>query len=420
MTEQNDPVIPSKGEEVSKLAEALVVQIQPLIDETNKELAKGIEERSNAKLEALEGKLNEHIETFEQTKAKVERKYDVPGAESGDDGRRAGEHFNLAKLGLAMRNKNWNLAPFEKEVCDEVQKTMGVDPDSGIGYIVPEFRSSEIIDKLRAQAVVMQLGAREITSPAGRPIKFPKLKTDATANWIGENSSITASDLVVGQVTLDPKKLAARSVLSSELVQDSSGAADQLVEQSFVNQLTLGMDLGALNGSGGGQPIGVISLADNSVDFGGGSSAHTWYIYLNDMISELAVDNALMGNIGWAMHPTALSHIMAAAGGPTGEPDVERRLMSAGRPDSLLGYKYAITTQLPAPHDTSGDGSIILGNWDDLLIGRFSNLAIRGSDVAGDAFEYDQFQIRGVLRVDCNVAHGESFCIGLNVPADAV
>lgn len=413
MSEQNQFVLPSKDEEIQKLGSLIAESVQPLIDKANAEVEKKADERDNALLERIEKQVNDELEKFRAEREKIERKYDVPGAEGGDDGRRKGDKYNLARMGQASRLKTWEFAPFEKEVTDELYKNMGVDPDSGMGYLVPEFRQAGMIDTLKADSVIFELGARELMSPRGRPIKIVKLKTDATANWIGEGNTITASDLVVGQVSLEPRKLAARSILSNELIQDSPEAADKIVERSFVSQLQLGLDLAALNGTGNGQPVGVISLAANSHTF----HATDYYVSLMSMLNTLAVDNALRGKLGWALHPTSLFNIQTTAGVSATDPEVSRRLMTENVYTNLLGYPYRTTTQLPGPADAALDGTIVFGNWDDLLVGMFSSIAIKGSDLAGDSFETDEFQVRGILRADCNVEHGESFCISVNEPA---
>ena len=58
---------------------------------------------------------------------------------------------------------------------------------------------------------------------------------------------------------------------------------------------------------------------------------------------------------------------------------------------------------------TSALNSAVFGNFSDLMIARWGTLELRASDVADDAFSYDQTHVRGILRMDVGVRHAGSF-----------
>jgi len=405
MTNDNTLGIPTKAEELDKLAALLAEPIEKLMAKYMSEYEKGNEERSNAQLESLAKAIDEKIAEANKEAEKVSRTFDVPGAEAGDDGKRKGQKFSLAKFSLAITKGNRALAPFEFEVHDELVKTMSTDVDSAGGYVVPEFYTGQIIDKLRAEAIAMTLGATEIQSQGAFPIKIPRLKTDVTGYWVGEHTTITASDAAIDQITLSPRTLAARTILSNLLIQNSTPTADAIINDSISSQLALGLDLAVLRGTGNQQPVGLLNVVTQTLALGSAS----YYIGLMGFAATLATQNALKGNLGFAMHPELLYDIQSKAGVNAAEPDIVRRLLTSAPETQLVGYKYATTTQLPAGGTA---GCILFGNWSDVLIGRWSNLVIDASNTTGDAFAKDQTHIRGLLRADVNVAHPESFVLG--------
>ena len=397
--------VPTKAEELDKLAAHLAGPIEELMRGFMAEYVKGDEARNAAQLERLSKQIDEKVDALNKEAEKVERKFDVPGAEAGDDGKRKGQKFSLAKFGRAIAAKNWDYAPFEREVHNELMKAMSTDVDSAGGYLVPEFYTAQIIEKLLANTVAMQLGATEITATKGFPIKIPRLKTDATAYWVNEGASITASTPAVDQITLTPRTLAARVILSNLLIENSTPTADSIINESFAAQIALGLDYAILRGSGNGQPIGLLNSVTQTLAL----TASKYYLSLIQFPATLAAANALHGNLGFAMNPALLYDIQGMAGVTTGDSEVARRLLTAAPENMLIGYKFATTTQLPLGGIA---GCILFGNWADVLIGRWSNLVIKASEETSDAFEKDQVHIRGLLRADTNVRHLESFCIG--------
>ena len=79
-----------------------------------------------------------------------------------------------------------------------------------------------------------------------------------------------------------------------------------------------------------------------------------------------------------------------------------------------LGYKYAMTTQVPI-NLTKNNGTalteVYFGNWAELIIGQWGGMEIMASQETSDAFEKDQTWIRILQEVDVGVRHDQSFCL---------
>ena len=341
-----------------------------------------------------------------------ERRAHLPGVEIAKGNER--DAFSLSRACRALARKDFNDAPYEAEVFAEMKsKAMSQGTDTAGGYIVPEEAITQVIEKLKAQVVAYDLGARDMACN-GVPVTIPKLSTAATGYWVSENATITSSDLGFEQINMTPKTVAGRVILSNLLLETSQPAADQIIEQDLAQQLGLAVDLGVLNGSAGGgagEPVGIIQTSgvgsfSTSMD---GSTAPT-VSELMDAMDDLSTANALRGKLGWAMHPLALSKCrqILEDGGGTYIPVAPVNTTSSFT-DSLFGYPVRTSTQLPTV--AANSASIIFGNFDDVIIARWGGMRLLASDTSDDAFSKDQTHIRATMRVDVAVRHPESFTV---------
>lgn len=341
-----------------------------------------------------------------------ERRAHLPGVEIAKGNER--DAFSLSRACRALARKDFNDAPYEAEVFAEMKsKAMSQGTDTAGGYIVPEEAITQVIEKLKAQVVAYDLGARDMACN-GVPVTIPKLSTAATGYWVSENATITSSDLGFEQINMTPKTVAGRVILSNLLLETSQPAADQIIEQDLAQQLGLAVDLGVLNGSSGGgagEPVGIIQTSgvgsfSTSMD---GSTAPT-VSELMDAMDDLSTANALRGKLGWAMHPLALSKCrqILEDGGGTYIPVAPVNTTSSFT-DSLFGYPVRTSTQLPTV--AANSASIIFGNFDDVIIARWGGMRLLASDTSDNAFAKDQTHIRATMRVDVAVRHPESFTV---------
>jgi len=249
----------------------------------------------------------------------------------------------------------------------------------------------------------------------GVPLTIPRMSTSATAYWVSENSSITASDAAFEQLSMTPKTAAARVVLSNLLLEQSNPAADRVIEEDMSSQLGLAVDSVCLIGGGAGEPVGVISTAGvgSVASVVTGSSTVASLDKLMEFERDLQNANAYGGSLGWAIHPSVLSAVrnmtVDYSSGGSAQVPLSLQVVAEGYQDSILGHRYALSTQLTAVATTSAANSIIFGNWGDLMIARWGGLRLLASSTSDDAFSKDQTHIRGTIRVDVGLRHVESF-----------
>lgn len=382
-------------------------------------LAVTASQKANAEMmQQITNKMNERIDILQKV-------YDAQAAYGSVPGvgvREGNKPFSMGKLARAIVTHDWSQAGYEKEVVEaaaKVARDMGTTPDSGGGYLVPvEALQDQLIPMLKAQAIIFGLGATEI--PLTRsPAMIPRVTAASTAYWVSENptAGVTKSDLTVGQLKMSHRRIAAKVVVSDDLL-DMGEAADTIINEDMSSQLGLGVDLAAFKGTGAaGEPLGLVNQipSANTISFSGlAVGDYEWYEKLVDMEHALMNANALRGNkVGWAMHPNVLRALRkiksknAAAGTASGE--VNRIPIDGPALKSVLGYPFATTTQLTG---TSGSADLILGNFVWLLVGRWGGLMLRVSNQTSDAMEKFQTHFIASQRVDIGVRYAAGFSNG--------
>lgn len=359
-----------------------------------------------SKIKGLEAGIGELRETI-----KEEKRFHLPGVEAAKGGER--DAFSLARACRAIASKSFDNAPYEQEVFQNMRsKALSQGLDSAGGYIVPEEAILSVIEKLKAQVVAFDLGATEMQC-TGVPCVIPKISTSATAYWVNENSTITESPLVFDQISLSPKTVAGRVVLSNLLLETSQPSADTIIEQDLAQQLGLAVDSAVLKGGGTGEPTGI--MADSfvtKIDTDLTSTTAPTVAQLLEFPDTLMSANALRGSLGWVLHPKALTQIrqIKSENATLGTPNLEvsRFMLGDGPLNTLLGYPYRVSTQMTAPA-ADDDYSMLFGNFSDVMVARWGGLRLLASNTSDDAFSKDQTHIRATMRMDVGLRHPESF-----------
>ena len=342
-----------------------------------------------------------------------ERRGHLPGVEVATE-KSGKEGFSMARACRAISQRDFTNAPYEAEVFAAMkEKAMSIGTDTAGGYVVPEEAISQVIERLKSNVVAFDLGARDM-AVNGSPVTIPKLATSATGYWVSENSTITASDLGFEQINMTPKTIAGRVILSNLLMETSQPTADSIIEADLASQLGLALDLGVLNGSAGGgagEPVGIMQTPGMGTFTTSLTTAAAPTVpELMEAITDLDSANALKGRLGWCMHPIAFAKCrQIEVNGAGSSVPVTAVNTAAGFADTLFGYPVRTSTQMTAPTGAVDTRSMMFGNWDDVMIGRWGGLRLLASNTSDDAFSKDQTHIRATLRTDMALRHKESF-----------
>jgi HK97 family phage major capsid protein len=275
------------------------------------------------------------------------------------------------------------------------QRTLNVNSQTAGGLLVGT-ETGSMIELLRNKTVVAGMGATSLSGLQGN-LALPRQTGGATAYWLDETSAPTASDQAFGQLALVPKRLAALTKYTKQLLAQASIDVEGFVRNDITTVLAIAKDKAAIQGAGAaGEPVGILNTTGvNSVTFG---AAPTW-AKIVDFEKETDIDNALEGTIGYLSTPTT-----RAKWKTTVKASSTAVFLLEG--NMVNGYKFASTNQFP----TSGTlNQVIFGNWADLILADWD-----GIDVVVDPYSLaDTNTVRIIITImtDVGVRHAVSFCI---------
>jgi HK97 family phage major capsid protein len=126
----------------------------------------------------------------------------------------------------------------------------------------PEQIGDLVIQPLMQQSIAGQV--LTAVSTGSHDYRVPIVAADPSASWTAEGAEITATDADVDELTITPSKLAALTIISRELANDSSPAAQNVVGQGITRDLSRKTDQALFtattpNGPGGLPGVSGIS-----------------------------------------------------------------------------------------------------------------------------------------------------------------
>lgn len=392
-------------------------------------LATGRLTRDEAKVEAdLHDKINASLKGQGFAKA-MSNSFTMPFASSHFADDIAQESHDLVIAGSAVD-------PDElKALRKSYQKDMSWNIDTAGGTLVPAPAQGELIEYLRNKACLMEAGARVMPLPAQGSIALPKQTGASTAYWVGENTTITNSDLTTGDLLLKAKKLAARVLVPNELFRYSSPAADAMVREDLAKQLQLGLDTAGLTGVGSATtPKGIFNYSSiNSYTpkkQGTNGDAFGPEDFFG-MIGKVAAQNAIVNEESFAfiVRPELFFNIVAKRADAVSAGDRQGSFIQwSFDPQGNITYRAAgkrvvVSNQIAADRTKAGSGAtltrILGGDMSQWIIAMAAALEIDQNRYSDTAYTKDQTDVRAILQVDMGPRHEESFAVADYLRVDA-
>jgi HK97 family phage major capsid protein len=234
------------------------------------------------------------------------------------------------------------------------RKSMTVSNDEQGGYIAPAEMSTEFIRNLVETSPIRSIASvRSITAPS---IKYPKRTGVTNAQWEGEAEDSEESTVPFGQIEVPARKLMTHVDLSNELLSDSGGTAEAEVRLALAEDFGQKEGAAFVNGTGAGQPEGLMTHPDIEAVVNGSASAVS-----ADKLIELMYDlPAMYRNAGtWLMNGTTLGVIRTLKDGDNRY--LWQPSFQAGQPETILGRPVVEAVDMPDIGD--GEFPILFGDF---------------------------------------------------------
>lgn len=188
---------------------------------------------------------------------------------------------------------------------EPVSDSLKVGHAGGGGYLVPDEFEKRIIECLTEENVLRKI-SHIIQSDHDRII--PVSMERGVSYFVNEGDPIPESDEKFGQVKMGAFKMATRTKVSDELLEDSFFDVENYIAEHFAERFGIMEQDAFINGDGVGKPLGLLHTAPV-----GAETANSDSINIDDML-ELAysLKGGYRKNAVWLMHECIMSKVRKA------------------------------------------------------------------------------------------------------------
>lgn len=270
---------------------------------------------------------------------------------------------------------------------------MPLNSPGAAGIIRPEDVGDLVVKPVEKESVAMAVSTVVHTESAS--FRIPIITSDSAAAWTPEGAEIEATMPGVDELDVIPKKLAALTIVSNELANDSSPEAQQVVGDSIARDIARKIDAAYFTDTTLNGPSGIESVAYQLVSAG---SAFTDLDPFSEAISKAETVGAQI--TAWVAHPVtllALSRLKKLTAG-SNEPLLQ--------PDPTLPTRRQILG-IPVHWSQYVDEGAVWG----ITAARAFVVVRQDVDLVVDEsryFERDSVGIRATLRVGFGFPHAQA------------
>lgn len=243
----------------------------------------------------------------------------------------------------------------------QVSNVLSEGVDANGGYLVPEEYDHRLIDILDEENVMRKLGTRITTSGEH---KINIAATKPAAAWIEEGGALTFGDATFDQIILDAHKLHVAIKVTEELLYDNAFNLENYIMQKFGKALANAEEDAFINGTGTGQPLGILA-ATGGADVGVTAKSAT-AITADELIDLIySLKRPYRKSAAFLLNDQTLAAIRKLKdnyGQYLWQPSLQ-----AGEPDRILGYAAYTSPYFPAV--AAGKAAVAFGDFSYYNIG---------------------------------------------------
>ena len=243
----------------------------------------------------------------------------------------------------------------------QVSNVLSEGVDANGGYLVPEEYDHRLIDILDEENVMRKLGTRITTSGEH---KINIAATKPAAAWIEEGGALTFGDATFDQIILDAHKLHVAIKVTEELLYDNAFNLENYIMQQFGKALANAEEDAFINGTGTGQPLGILA-ATGGADVGV-TAKSTTAITADELIDLIySLKRPYRKSAAFLLNDQTLAAIRKLKdnyGQYLWQPSLQ-----AGEPDRILGYAAYTSPYFPAV--AAGKAAVAFGDFSYYNIG---------------------------------------------------
>lgn len=240
--------------------------------------------------------------------------------------------------------------------------------ESAKGVVIDE-NKQEMLFPLQPYLTFSKLGVRMLTGLKG-DIVWPAF-SDVAVNWEGENAALKdAGGAFSKGKKFSPVRIGAEAQISKQLLMQENIDVEAILRRQIAMAIAQKLEATAFSASAlsDSAPAGLFTGAELTAN-----GAMSWENIV-ELETKLATNNALVGSLGYAMHPALRGKAKTKVKDTSGAGGFVFDALGTG--DGFMnGYKTVTSTNIPANLGDGGDQyGVIFGNWADYFLGQWGAL----------------------------------------------
>lgn len=137
---------------------------------------------------------------------------------------------------------------------------------SDVSGLLPGAYGDLIIRPIQTAAVALDPRVSTVITTPAHNFHIPIVDTDAAASWVAEGAEITPTDPSIHEIIVTPAKAAGLTVVSRELANDSSPAAQDVVGNGLARSIAVRIDTAYFGNVAAPAPAGLGAIPDTGLN----------------------------------------------------------------------------------------------------------------------------------------------------------
>ncbi len=317
---------------------------------------------------------------------------------------------DIYKAGEGGRNASEKLRSWDKHA--KTAGHMEENDSSQGGYLVPEeFRASLLENMIEASII---RGRATVVPMQSNTIKIPSVNDTSHATSThggivlyrpGEAKQKTPSKPTFGQIQLTLNKLIGLIYVSDELLEDSPISMQPLITRMFTEAFAWQEDEDFINGTGAGQPLGILNSPGLVTQTKQSGQAATTIEAANITKMWSRLHPKSHGNAVWIANSDCfdqlarnLNVVVGTGGSASGLLQYNGSGIAGAPFSTILGRPLILTEHCQT---LGAEGDLFLCDWRQYLIGQKAGAgAVKFASSMHLKFDYDEMTYRFVMRYD--------------------
>lgn len=224
-----------------------------------------------------------------------------------------------------------------------------------------------IFEMFRNRLILPKLGANVFDGLVGNV----KISTQTGAGGdlapIAETAAATSLDPALNMVELSPKRFAAFTQLSNQLVMQSAPSVQDFAVNNLMKSILVGFEKQVFQGASSASIVGIPNVTGVNISNVATANSPTWGEILA-LVADLAGVDFDIERSGFALNATLMTKLMSTLKSANNFQFIMSEFFNADGLKSLAGLKAAVSNNV-------GSG-LIFGAWDSLFVGQWAGIGL--------------------------------------------